>query len=202
MNATTALAAGAAVIWAILVSSSPPWFFAAAAPFCAAWIALSARAAPPGLAARLRPRRGDLLIALSSALVLYAGARAFLRATCGGMTDALCGPLESMLARFSTRALLPAATLGLLVAPAEELFWRGAVQGPLVRRLGAARGVALATGLAVIVSLATGEPLLALATAPTFAAWGALAAWRGSLVPSILSHAIWTVLVASVAPPG
>jgi membrane protease YdiL (CAAX protease family) len=189
VNATTATAAVAAALWALLVAASPPWFFLAAAPFAALWLALSARAAPPGLGDRLRPRWGDLGLALSTALLLYAGTRAFLWAGCGGVSDALCRPLVSMFVRFQTRGLGPALALGLLVAPAEELFWRGVVQARLVPRLGRARAVAAATALAVAVALVTGEPFLALATAPTYAAWGALAAWRGTLVPSIVSHA-------------
>lgn len=200
MKATTAAAAAAAA-WALLVAASPPWFFGAAIPFCVAWMALSARAAPPGQAARPRPRRGDAGLGLASALLLYAGTRAFLWAGCGGATDVLCGPLASMFARFETRGLLPALGLGLLVAPAEELFWRGVVQARLAPRLGRAGAVAAATALAALVALASGEPFLALATVPTYAAWGALAAWRGSLVPSIVSHSTWSVLVASIAPP-
>ncbi len=201
MNATTAVAVAAAAVWALLVAASPRWFFPAAAPFCAVWIALSLRAAPPGLAARLRPRPGDLGAALALALALYAGARAFLWAGCGGVTDALCGPLASMFARFHTRTLLAGVVLGALVAPAEELFWRGFVQERLVRRFGARTGVIVTTGLAVALALATREPFLALATVPTYAAWGALAAWRRSLVAPIVSHALWSVLVATVAPP-
>jgi membrane protease YdiL (CAAX protease family) len=106
-----------------------------------------------------------------------------------------------MFTRFETGGALPAVGLGLLVAPAEELFWRGVVQQRLAPRLGRAGAVAVATTLACLVALATGEPFLALATLPTYAAWGALAAWRGTLVPSILSHSAWSVLVASVAPP-
>jgi membrane protease YdiL (CAAX protease family) len=194
-------AAATAAAWVILVAASPRWLFLAAVPLCAIWLALSARAASPGLAARLRPRWGDLGIALSSALLLYAGGRAFLWAGCGGVSNALCAPLASTLARFPARGVGPALALGLLVAPAEELFWRGVVQARLAPRLGRWGAVAGATGLAVAAALVTGEPFLALATAPTFAAWGALAAWRGSLVPSIASHAAWTVLMASVAPP-
>lgn len=201
VRATTAAAAAAAAGWALLVAASPRWFFLAAGPFCAAWMLLSTRAAPPGLSARLRPRPGDLALALAVALVLYAGSRAFLLAGCGGATDALCAPLHALYARFHTRTALAAVVLGLLVAPAEELFWRGFVQERLVRRFGRGRGVLIATGLAVALSLATREPFLALATLPTSAAWGALAAWRGSLLAPIVSHAVWTVLVASVAPP-
>jgi membrane protease YdiL (CAAX protease family) len=200
VNATTA-AAAAAALWAALVAASPPWFFAAAAPFCAAWLWLSARAAPGGLRDRLLPRPGDLGLGLATAAALYAGTRLVLWAGCGGLGDALCAPLASMFARFHTRAVLPALALALLVAPAEELFWRGVVQARLARRLGAWRAVPAATALAVALALASGEGFLALATAPTYAAWGALAAWRRSLVPSIVSHAAWSVLVASIAPP-
>jgi membrane protease YdiL (CAAX protease family) len=199
MDATTAGAAAAAAVWALLVARAPPWFFAAAAPFCAAWIALSLRAVPPDAAPR-RPRAGDVALALALALALYAGARAVLWAGCGGWSDALCGPLGATYGRFATRTPLAALVLAALVAPAEELFWRGVVQGRLVRRLGVARGVAVAASLSALVPLATGEVLLALAALPTSAAWGALAARRG-LTSAVVSHAVWTVLVASLAPP-
>lgn len=210
MNATTAAAAAAAAGWAALVARSPPWFFAAAGPFCAAWIALSVRAAPPGLRSRLAPRAGDLALALALALALYAGTRAVLWAGCGGWSDALCAPLSEMYARFATRTPVAAAILAVLVAPAEELFWRGVVQGHLERagrgqpgggrRLGAVLAVAVTSALSAAVPLVSGEPLLALAALPTSLAWGALAARRG-LLAAIVCHAAWTVLVASVAPP-
>lgn len=201
MKATTVAAAAAAAAWALLVAASPRWFFLAAAPLCALWIALSARAAPAGLAARLRLRPVDLALALAVAGALYAGTRGVVWAGCGGASRALCGPVAALLGRFDARAALPAAVLALLAAPAEELFWRGVVQARLAARLGPARAVVLATALAAAVALASGEPLLALATAPTYAVWGALAAWRRSLAAPILSHAAWTLLVAVVAPP-
>jgi membrane protease YdiL (CAAX protease family) len=212
VNATTAAAAAAAAGWALLVAQSPPWLLAGAAPLCAAWLALSARAAPPGLAARLRPRWGDPGLALATALALYAGTRAVLWAGCGGLSDVLCAPLASTIAKLPSRGPAAALVLGLLVAPAEELFWRGVVQERLAGRLRRWRAAAalprlraavaiLATAaLAAAVALATGEPLLALATVPTHAAWGAIAAWRG-LAPALVSHATWTVLVATVALP-
>jgi CAAX protease family protein len=194
-------AAGAMVLWTGLVAWSPPEFFAVAALFSAAWIALSATAAPPGLLARLRPTAVDVLLGLATGAALYGLTRTFLWATCGGLSEVLCRPMVEMYVRFETRALFPALALVLLIAPAEELFWRGVVQARLEPRLGAARAVALATALAVAAALASGERFLALATLPTYALWGALAAWRRSLVPAIVSHAIWSVLVASLAPP-
>jgi membrane protease YdiL (CAAX protease family) len=200
MDATTAGAAAAAAVWAVLVARAPPWFFTAAAPFCAAWIALSLRAAPAAAAPRRRPGAADVALALALALALYAGTRAVLWAGCGGWSSALCTPLGGLYARFATRTPFAALVLAVLVAPAEELFWRGVVQGRLVRRLGALRGVATAASLSALVPLATGEVLLALAALPTSLAWGALAAWRG-VGAAVVSHAAWTVLVASIAPP-
>lgn len=196
--AACALAGG----FTLLVRASPPDFFLLAAPLCAIWMVVSARAAPPGLSALLRPRLADVALGLASAAVLYAGSRAVLSAFCGGLSDALCAPLADTLRRFEARTVLAALAIALLIAPAEELFWRGFVQGWLARRLGPAVGVAAAVGLAVAVALLAGEPFLALATLPTYAAWSALTAWRGSLVPALVSHVTWSVLVASLAPPG
>jgi membrane protease YdiL (CAAX protease family) len=194
-------AAAAALAFSLLVAASPPSFFALAAPLCVGWIAISLAAAPPGVRRGLRPTPQDVLLGVGAGLLLYGLSRAFLWLGCGGLSDVLCAPLAEMFVRFRTRALFPAIALLLLVAPAEELFWRGVVQARLGERLGAAAGVALATLLAVALALATDEPFLALATAPTYAVWGVLAAWRASLVPAIVSHALWSALIASAAPP-
>jgi uncharacterized protein len=166
VTAALVAAALATAAWALLVASSPPRFFAYAAPFCVLWLGVSALAAPPGLAARLRPRAADVLLGVATGLALYAGSRLFLWAFCGGLTDVLCAPLGAMFDRFRTRALLPGLALFFLIAPAEELLWRGVVQARLEPRLGRVRAVALATALAVLVALATREPFLALATLP------------------------------------
>jgi membrane protease YdiL (CAAX protease family) len=192
---------GLAGAFALLVARSPPAFFLIASPLCALWMAASALAAGPGLRGRLRVRTADVLLGLAAAALLYAGAVLVLRLFCGGLSDALCAPLEGTLLRFRARNLQAALAIAFLVAPAEELFWRGVVQGRLAARVGPVAGVGASVAIAVAVALATGEPFLALATLPTYAAWGALTAWRGSLVPALVSHAAWSVLVASLAPP-
>jgi membrane protease YdiL (CAAX protease family) len=196
-----AAGAGAALSWSALVAASPPAFFGVAAAFCAGWLALSALAAPPGLSARLRPRLAEVAIGLGTGLALYALSRATLAGLCGGVTDLLCEPLASMFQRFRTRTPGAALALALLIAPAEELFWRGVVQARLAARLGQARAVLSAAAMPALLALLTGEPLLALATLPTYATWGLLLAWRGGLVAPLVSHATWSLLIASLAPP-
>lgn len=241
-----------AVAWVALVAASPPGFFGIAAPFCAVWALVSARAAPkplipsvhrPRALARPEPalsvavlskgrgaeglgmpggstgpegarksrrsedsrtrrtRLADLALGVGSGVLLYVASRAFLLVACGPFSRALCGPLSRMFERFETRTIVAALVLGLVLAPAEELFWRGVLQARLAGRLGAVRAVIVATLLAAVASLVSGEPFLALAMLPTYGAWGALAAWRRSLLAPIASHATWSVLVASLLPP-
>ncbi|HYG68225.1 MAG TPA: CPBP family intramembrane glutamic endopeptidase [Anaeromyxobacteraceae bacterium] len=193
-----ASAAGAAG-WLALVAAAPPRFFAVAVPFCLAWAVLSAAAAPAD-APRFAPL--DVAIGIGSGVVLFAASRAFLFVACGPWSRALCGPLGAMYGRFETRDALAALALGFVLAPAEELFWRGVVQARLASRFGAVRGVAVATLAAAAASLATGEALLALAMLPTYGLWGALFAWRRDLTAPVASHATWSVLVATLFPPG
>jgi membrane protease YdiL (CAAX protease family) len=90
--------------------------------------------------------------------------------------------------------------LALVIAPAEEFFWRGVVQGVLRPRLGRVGCALVAAVLSSLLLLAFGERLLALAALPTSLFWGLLAEWRRSLVASWVSHALWDVLIVVLAP--
>ncbi|WP_244224562.1 CPBP family intramembrane glutamic endopeptidase [Corallococcus sicarius] len=188
------------VAWTALVHAHPPFFFALASVFCAGWLAVTWRAM--GRWRRPLPRLSlpDAAWSVAQALVLYAGARAFLWAFCGGFTDALCEPLHAVYATFGTGSVGTALALVLLLVPAEEWFWRGLVQGALRARLGRWGAVAGSAVLSSLLLLAFGEPLLALAALPTSLAWGALAEWRGTPWASWLSHALWDVLIVVLLP--
>jgi membrane protease YdiL (CAAX protease family) len=97
----------------------------------------------------------------------------------------------------SFRALPPViALLALLpVIIGEELVWRGVVQTELVRRLGPWRGVTLATLAYALAHAPLGSPLLVAVALLCGIAWGTLRAVSGSLVPSLLAHMVWDVLV-------
>lgn len=79
------------------------------------------------------------------AAVLYVGSRAVLWALCGGFSELLCQPLRDVYARFGTGSLGTGLALALVIAPAEELFWRGVVQQVLRPRLGRVWGAVVAS---------------------------------------------------------
>ena len=97
----------------------------------------------------------------------------------------------------SFRALPPViASLALLpVIIGEELVWRGVVQTELVRRLGPWRGVTLAALAYALAHAPVGSPLLVAVALLCGMAWGTLRAASGSLVPSLMAHLVWDVLV-------
>lgn len=89
----------------------------------------------------------------------------------------------------------------LVVAPGEELFWRGLFQS----RLAAATGWPGASVLTWLVyvganSASRSLPIL-FGALVSGAVWGALALWTHGVLASLLCHAVWTSLML-VFPPG
>ncbi|MGZ3458920.1 MAG: CPBP family intramembrane glutamic endopeptidase [Archangium sp.] len=195
------LATAVAVLpWTALVHVHPPHFFLWATLYCAGWQTLSWRAMGEVGRLRLIPRSADLLWGVALAGVLYGGSRAVLWALCGGFSNLLCGPLTEIYATFGTGSLGTALALAVVIAPAEELFWRGVVQQVLRPKLGRVGCALVAAVLSSLVLLAFGEPLLALAAFPTSLAWGLLAEWRRSLAASWVSHSLWDLLIIILLP--
>jgi membrane protease YdiL (CAAX protease family) len=97
----------------------------------------------------------------------------------------------------SFRALRPiTASLALLpVVTGEELVWRGVVQTELVRRLGPWRGVTLAALAYALAHAPLGSPLLVAVALLCGIVWGALRAASASLVPTLVAHLLWDILV-------
>jgi uncharacterized protein len=162
-------------------------------------LALIAR---PGLR---RTRLGGRSIALgaASAAALYAtflaGDRFARRFVPGGERD-----IASI---YGLRELRPpaeiAARLVAIIAPAEELFWRGLVQDALMARFGRWRGAALAAAAYGGVHVVSGNFTLVGAAGVAGAHWCALYAAGVPLDALIVSHAAWdtwTFLVRPTAP--
>lgn len=79
-----------------------------------------------------------------------------------------------------------------VLATAEELFFRGVVQG----HLGLVGSIAVYTA----VQLVAGRWALTLAAALGGTVWGLLAWWTGGLVAPVLAHVLWTSALAFVWP--
>jgi membrane protease YdiL (CAAX protease family) len=105
---------------------------------------------------------------------------------------------------YAPRQSLPlwliALLLLLVTGPAEEIYWRGLVQGTLARRWGGTRGLVLAAAAYALVHVWTlNLPLIAAAFCAGLC-WGYLFLRENSLMPVIVSHSLWGVLVFVLLP--
>lgn len=92
------------------------------------------------------------------------------------------------------------ARLGLIIGPAEELFWRGFLQNGLMQRFGRFWGTVLGVGAYGAVHLASGNFTLVGAATIAGAFWGGLYALGMPLGGLIVSHVIWDNLIFLIAP--
>jgi len=148
------------------------------------------------------PRQGDFGVGLLAAVALYAvawlGHLALLHVWPAGVLELL-----GLYGLVGTAPWpLVAILVALVIAPGEELFWRGLVLVGLRERLGgrpwlAVFGAALLFGAAHLFS---GSPVLALAAMAGGLAWGALYQRTGRLAPVIVSHILWDLAVLLFFP--
>lgn len=97
------------------------------------------------------------------------------------------------------------AILGVLLfitSPAEEIFWRGFLQRWAIQHLGSFWGWLLAGLVYAGVHIFSGNIMLVLAAAVAGLFWGFLYWLSGSLVPCIISHALWTSVIFIFFPIG
>jgi hypothetical protein len=98
---------------------------------------------------------------------------------------------------------LIAAVLAGIVAPCEELFWRGLIQDSLAQRFGRFRGAALASICYGAANLGSGNLTLAGASGVAGAFWGFQYALQRRIPALIVSHIVWDLWIFLVAPtPG
>ena len=102
--------------------------------------------------------------------------------------------------RGSVHPVIIAALLVLLIAPGEELFWRGFVQHRLSGRFGPWWGYLLAAGLYALVHVWAMNLMLLAAALMCGLFWGAVKQASKSLWPAIISHALWDVTIFLLFP--
>ncbi len=82
----------------------------------------------------------------------------------------------------------------------EEFYWRGLVQKYFSERWAKGAAYAVTTLIYTAVHLSTGNPVLILAALVCGLFWGGLYAWRGQLLPVLISHMVWDPFIFIVRP--
>jgi len=102
--------------------------------------------------------------------------------------------------RYQLDSAIIAALLVLVIAPFEEIFWRGLVLEELLAILPPRSALWIAIGLYTAVHLWAMNPMLLLAAFVLGAHWSLLYWKYKSLLPGLISHAVWDVLIFVVFP--
>ena len=191
------MAAGVVVVWRLVAAGRITIWAGQAFLFAAAGSAALATGR-----VHLSPRvwwTWGLLVGSGTALVLYVATLAFVAVV------RRWPPFERHvdLIYDQRRGLsLPAALVlaAAVVAPGEELFWRGLFQGRLAGATGWVVATLVTWAVYVVANAASGSlPILAAAVV-SGAVWGALALWTHGVLASLACHSLWTALMVA-APP-
>jgi hypothetical protein len=97
---------------------------------------------------------------------------------------------------------LIASLLLFITGPAEEIYWRGFLQRVLVRKIGPMSGLFLAAALYGLAHIWAVNLSLMLAAFVAGVVWGWIFLIERSLVPVIVSHALWSVTIFVLWPLG
>jgi membrane protease YdiL (CAAX protease family) len=90
----------------------------------------------------------------------------------------------------------------LVVAPGEELFWRGLFQSRLAGTTGWVMAAVLTWLVYVAANAASRSLPILFGALVSGAVWGALALWTHGVLASLLCHAVWTTLMLTFPPGG
>jgi membrane protease YdiL (CAAX protease family) len=96
--------------------------------------------------------------------------------------------------------LVVGALLAVVIAPAEEIFWRGFLQRTLAHRLGPWQGWLWASLIYGALHSLSGNFMLTMAALAAGSFWGLVYLRYGSLAPTILSHSLWDPLILLFFP--
>ncbi|HEY7926038.1 MAG: CPBP family intramembrane glutamic endopeptidase [Candidatus Dormibacteria bacterium] len=107
---------------------------------------------------------------------------------------------------YRKRGLAPdpfiAAILAVLIAPGEELFWRGLINRYLAQQLGPVVGNAAGATIYGAIHLVSGNLTLTGAAAVAGGFWSLEHLAQGRMAPLIVSHVAWDIWIFLVRPTG
>lgn len=169
-------------------------------PWVLGGMGLAAVTARPPVAASEVADGVAFAVGVLSGIALYVGTRVFVWAASHWQPFR-----RDVMEKYQEAAeisLAESLVLSLVVmVPAEELFWRGLVQGRAAETLAAGAAATIAW-LGYIVANASSRSLPIVAGAVVGGAlWGLLAWWSGGVLASLASHILWTGLMLAY-PPG
>jgi membrane protease YdiL (CAAX protease family) len=182
----------------------PAAFVFRVVPFWSAMVAFSAfswwAAWHPYFRTRLRPSRRLVAMGVLSGVALYllfvVGALVVRETPLWRLVESVVG---------LTRSTAPGALAALVIvfgtSPSEEVLWRGAVFARMTRRYGGGWPPVVATTLlyALFAGL-SGTLVLPLAALVCGAVWARQRQVTGSIVPGLVSHALWSLLMFLYVP--
>ncbi|MFO7654893.1 MAG: CPBP family intramembrane glutamic endopeptidase [Candidatus Krumholzibacteriia bacterium] len=197
------------LVWTLVGLAVVFWYVTFALPWSIFWIKISvAAAALAGLSLLLRPSLREQLIfgrrAWIEGVVAAAALYGIFWLGRAAATIILPFASEQIGAIYARGGSFPPAAIFLLLllvtGPAEEIFWRGFLQGRLMERYGARSGWLIASAIYAGVHLWSLNLMLVGAAAVAGLFWGWLY-WRwGRLAPVIISHSLWSAVIFAVAP--
>jgi len=98
--------------------------------------------------------------------------------------------------------LLIAVLLIFPIGPGEELYWRGLIQRTFAEKYGSNFGLIIASLAYALVHLPTLNPPLIMTAFIGGLVWGSLYKFTNSLVPGIVSHVLWDLMIFIILPFG
>lgn len=105
---------------------------------------------------------------------------------------------------YATKTQLDAVLIGLalvfVMGPAEEIYWHGFVQRRLVDRYGARAGVLGTAAVYALVHAVSLNLMLILAAGVCGLYWGLLYQREQNLIPLIISHSLWDLMIFVLFP--
>ena len=193
------LIAVAVLAWNAAFAATPRFGIFASVGLATALVLLRSLAVPTDWRALFTVDRSTRLLALGATALLIGGT-ALLRAPLFRLWPAFAGQVDALyrsvgpLSAFQAYVALPA------IAAAEELIFRGVIQGGLEKRFGPWRAALLAAAIYALGHLASQTLVLIGLAAALGLFWGLLRARTGSLWPGLLSHMLWDLFAVVWAP--
>lgn len=110
--------------------------------------------------------------------------------------------ITSLYKHFSPEIAWHYIVLILIIAPGEEIFWRGFIQKRLIRLTDKKTSIIFSTILYASVQFYSGEFILVLAAIAAGLAWSCLYAWKRSIPLVVISHIVFDLLMFVFFPLG